>query len=190
MGMSEFYGATDDDQSDRDDPPRPRPRRHLPRHLRHVRVGPQRAARRRRHRRPPRRGRSWPPSSASGATTASRRWIDNRPEWIHQACDASLRRLGVDHIDLYYMHRRNPDVPDRGERRGHGRAGARRARCGTSASSEVSAETLRAACAVHPIAALAERVVAVHPRASRRRSSPPPASSASGIVPYSPVGRG
>src|SRR5829696_8136474 len=40
-----------------------------------------------------------------------RRWIDNSPEWIGEACDASLRRLGVEHIDLYYMHRRNPDVP-------------------------------------------------------------------------------
>src|SRR5262245_23896206 len=40
-----------------------------------------------------------------------RRWIDNRPEWIHEACDASLKRLGVDHIDLYYMHRRSPEVP-------------------------------------------------------------------------------
>ena len=39
------------------------------------------------------------------------RSIDNSPEWIREACDASLRRLGVDHIDLYYMHRRNPDVP-------------------------------------------------------------------------------
>src|SRR5215470_14432074 len=41
----------------------------------------------------------------------NRRWIDNSPEWIHQACDDSLRRLGVDHIDLYYMHRRTADVP-------------------------------------------------------------------------------
>ena len=39
------------------------------------------------------------------------RSIDNRPEWIREACDASLRRLGVDHIDLYYMHRRDPRVP-------------------------------------------------------------------------------
>src|ERR671915_997358 len=39
-----------------------------------------------------------------------RRWIDNSPEWIREACDASLRRLGVEQIDLYYMHRRTPDV--------------------------------------------------------------------------------
>jgi aryl-alcohol dehydrogenase-like predicted oxidoreductase len=40
-----------------------------------------------------------------------RRYVDNRPEWIRQAIDDSLRRLGVDHVDLYYMHRRDPDVP-------------------------------------------------------------------------------
>ena len=39
------------------------------------------------------------------------RRIDNSPEWIHEACEGSLRRLGVERIDLYYMHRRNPDVP-------------------------------------------------------------------------------
>ena len=40
-----------------------------------------------------------------------RRWIDNSPEWIREACDASLDRLGVEQIDLYFMHRRDPDVP-------------------------------------------------------------------------------
>src|SRR5919202_4477277 len=40
-----------------------------------------------------------------------RRWVDNRPEWIREACEDSLRRLGVDVIDLYYMHRRDPEVP-------------------------------------------------------------------------------
>ena len=37
--------------------------------------------------------------------------MDNSPEWVREACEASLRRLGVDRIDLYYMHRRNPEVP-------------------------------------------------------------------------------
>ncbi|MFI7688836.1 aldo/keto reductase [Nonomuraea sp. NPDC049655] len=39
------------------------------------------------------------------------RTVENSPEYIRAACDASLRRLGIDHIDVYYMHRRNPDVP-------------------------------------------------------------------------------
>src|SRR5690349_19911245 len=37
--------------------------------------------------------------------------LNGRPEYVHAACDASLRRLGVDHIDLYYQHRVDPDVP-------------------------------------------------------------------------------
>jgi aryl-alcohol dehydrogenase-like predicted oxidoreductase len=40
-----------------------------------------------------------------------RRLVDNSPEWIRTACDASLERLGIEQIDLYYMHRRDPDVP-------------------------------------------------------------------------------
>ena len=40
-----------------------------------------------------------------------KRWIDNSPEWIHQAIDDSLRRLGVDHVDLYYQHRVDPKTP-------------------------------------------------------------------------------
>ena len=60
-----------------------------------------------------------------------RRWIDNRPEWIHQACDASLRRLGVGpHRPLLHAPPQ-PGRSDRGERRRDGRAGAGRARCGT-----------------------------------------------------------
>src|SRR6266511_5697002 len=39
------------------------------------------------------------------------RRIDNSPEWVHEAVEGSLQRLGVEHIDLYYMHRRNPEVP-------------------------------------------------------------------------------
>ena len=39
------------------------------------------------------------------------RRVDNSPEWIRQACEDSLRRLNTDRIDLYYMHRRNPEVP-------------------------------------------------------------------------------
>src|SRR3954454_12164699 len=39
------------------------------------------------------------------------RRVDSSPEYAKQACEASLRRLGLDHIDLYYLHRRNPGVP-------------------------------------------------------------------------------
>ena len=93
-------------------PPRPRPRRHLPRHRRHVRPVHQRAAGRQGDRRPPRRGaarhqvrqRARGPTASGSASTA-------RPTTCAQACDASLQRLGVDHIDLYYQHRVDKTVP-------------------------------------------------------------------------------
>ena len=37
--------------------------------------------------------------------------MNGKPEYVHKACDASLERLGVDHIDLYYQHRVDPDTP-------------------------------------------------------------------------------
>ena len=82
-----------------------------------------------------------------------KRRIDNRPEWIREACEASLQRLGIERIDLYYMHRRNPDVPIE-ESVGAMAELVSEGKVAQVGLSEVSAETLRAACAVHPIAAL------------------------------------
>jgi len=79
--------------------------------------------------------------------------VDNSPEHIQKACDASLKRLGIEVIDLYYMHRRDPKVP-MAESVG---AMARLVEAGKVrflGLSEVSAATLRQAHAVHPIAAL------------------------------------
>jgi aryl-alcohol dehydrogenase-like predicted oxidoreductase len=84
--------------------------------------------------------------------TDSRR-IDNSPAYVRQACDASLKRLGVDTIDLYYCHRRNPDQPVEdmvGAMAELVAAGKVR----WLGLSEVSAATLRRANAVHPITAL------------------------------------
>jgi aryl-alcohol dehydrogenase-like predicted oxidoreductase len=84
--------------------------------------------------------------------TGARR-IDNSPAYIRAACDASLKRLGVERIDLYYMHRRNPETPIEeavGAMAGLVKAGKVKA----LGLSEVSAETLRRAHATHPIAAL------------------------------------
>jgi len=81
------------------------------------------------------------------------RRIDNSPAYIRSACDASLQRLGVDCIDLYYCHRRNTDVPIEdtvGAMADLVRAGKVRA----IGLSEVSADTLRRASAVHRIAAV------------------------------------
>ena len=81
------------------------------------------------------------------------RRVDNSPAYIRSACDASLKRLGVERIDLYYMHRRNPDVPVEdsvGAMAGLMQQGKVKA----LGLSEVSVETLRRAHKVHPIAAV------------------------------------
>ena len=79
--------------------------------------------------------------------------ISNSPEYIRSACEASLRRLGVDTIDLYYLQRRDPAVPLEeviGAMAGLVSAGKVR----YLGLSEVSAQTLQRACSVHPITAL------------------------------------
>ncbi|HEV7805153.1 MAG TPA: aldo/keto reductase [Solirubrobacteraceae bacterium] len=81
------------------------------------------------------------------------RRIDSSPDYARRAVEASLRRLAVDHIDLYYLHRRNPDVPIEETVGAMGEL-VDRGLIGHIGLSEVSAETLRAACAVHPITAL------------------------------------
>jgi aryl-alcohol dehydrogenase-like predicted oxidoreductase len=81
------------------------------------------------------------------------RRVDNTPTYIRAAVEASLKRLGTDVIDLYYMHRRNPEVPVEdsvGAMAGLVQAGKVR----QIGLSEVSVETLRRAHAVHPIAAV------------------------------------
>lgn len=117
-----------------------------------------------------------------------RRWIDNRPEWIHEACDASLKRLAVDHIDLYFMHRRDPGVPIEESVGAMGElvAAGKVRHLGLS---EVSAETLRAAVAVHPIAAL-QSEWSLFTRGLEAEIVPTARQLGVGIVPYSPLGRG
>jgi aryl-alcohol dehydrogenase-like predicted oxidoreductase len=116
------------------------------------------------------------------------RRIDNSPEWIYAACDASLRRLGVERIDLYYMHRRNPDVPIE-ESVGAMAELVKEGKVGHLGLSEVSAETLRAACAVHPIAAL-QSEWSLFTRGLEVEIVPTARELGVGIVPYSPLGRG
>ena len=117
-----------------------------------------------------------------------RRWIDNSPEWIHQACEASLRRLGTDHVDLYYMHRRTPDVPI-AESVGAMAELVQAGKVRHLGLSEVSAATLREACDVHPIAAL-QSEWSLFTRELEREIVPTARELGVGIVPYSPIGRG
>jgi aryl-alcohol dehydrogenase-like predicted oxidoreductase len=81
------------------------------------------------------------------------RRIDNTPAYVQSACEASLKRLGVEEIDLYYCHRRNPDVPIE-DMVGAMAALVAAGKVKQIGLSEVSSQTLRKANAVHPIAAV------------------------------------
>ncbi len=119
---------------------------------------------------------------------ASRRWVDGRPEYVRAACDASLGRLGVDHIDLYYQHRVDPDVPIEetvGAMAGLVEAGKVR-RLGLS---EASAATVRRAHATHPITAL-QTEYSLWTRHVEDEILPTLRELGIGLVPYSPLGRG
>ena len=115
------------------------------------------------------------------------RRIDNSPAYIRAACEASLQRLGVEQIDLYYCHRRDPAVPIEdvvGAMAELVRAGKVRA----IGLSEVSAATLRRAHAVHPIAAL-QSEYSLWTREPEAELLPLCAELGVAFVAYSPLGR-
>ena len=87
------------------------------------------------------------------AGDAAYRGVDNRPEYIRGACDASLARLEVDHVDVFYLHRADPTVPIE-ETAGAMAELVSAGKVRYLGLSEVTAETLRRAAAVAPIAAL------------------------------------
>jgi aryl-alcohol dehydrogenase-like predicted oxidoreductase len=86
-------------------------------------------------------------------TNPSTRGVSGKPEYVHAACDASLKRLGVDTIDLYYQHRVDPNTPIE-ETVGAMAELVRAGKVRYLGLSEASAATIRRAHAVHPIAAL------------------------------------
>lgn len=115
------------------------------------------------------------------------RRIDNRPAYIQQACDASLQRLGVEQIDLYYCHRRDPEVPI--EAVVEAMAGLVRAgKVAQIGLSEVSASTLRRAAAIHPIAAV-QTEYSLWSRDPEPELLPTCAELGVSLVAYSPLGR-
>jgi aryl-alcohol dehydrogenase-like predicted oxidoreductase len=117
-----------------------------------------------------------------------RRYVDNSPAWIRQAVEDSLRRLNTDRIELYYMHRRDPDVPIE-ESVGAMAELVHEGKVHHLGLSEVSAETLRAAVEVHPIAAL-QSEWSLFTRGLEAEIVPTARELGIGIVPYSPLGRG
>ncbi|WP_431999369.1 aldo/keto reductase [Streptomyces sioyaensis] len=118
----------------------------------------------------------------------TKRIIRNDPAYIRQAVEGSLRRLGIDEIDLYYMHRRNPDVPIE-ESVGAMAELVAEGKVKHLGLSEVTGPELRAAQAVHPIAAL-QSEWSLFSRDIERSVVATAAELGVGVVPYSPLGRG
>ncbi|MER7988212.1 aldo/keto reductase [Streptomyces noursei] len=108
--------------------------------------------------------------------------------YVREACDASLRRLGVDHIDLYYQHRVDPDVPIE-ETVGAMAELVAAGKVRHLGLSEAGAETVRRAHAVHPIAAL-QSEWSLWTRDLEQEIAPVCRELGIGLVPFSPLGRG
>ena len=116
------------------------------------------------------------------------RSIDGTPEYVRQACDASLQRLGIDTIDLYYQHRVDPRTPIE-ETVGAMAELVTAGKVRHLGLSEAGADTLRRAAAVHPIAAL-QSEWSLWSRDIEAEIVPAARELGIGIVPYSPLGRG
>jgi len=114
--------------------------------------------------------------------------VDGRPEYVRQACEASLKRLGVDHIDLYYQHRVDPKTPIE-ETVGAMAELVKAGKVRYLGLSEAAAATLRRAHRVHPITAL-QTEYSLWSRDPEQDILPACRELGIGFVPYSPLGRG
>ncbi|HEV7898058.1 MAG TPA: aldo/keto reductase [Planosporangium sp.] len=114
--------------------------------------------------------------------------INGRPEYVRAACDASLQRLGTDHIDLYYQHRVDPGVPIE-ETVGAMADLVRAGKVRHLGLSEAAPDTIRRAHAVHPITAL-QTEYSLWSRDPEDEILPTVRELGIGFVAYSPLGRG
>ncbi|MGJ9422471.1 aldo/keto reductase [Aeromicrobium sp. CF3.5] len=114
--------------------------------------------------------------------------VNGRPEYVHAACDASLQRLGVDHIDLYYQHRVDQNVPIE-ETVGAMAELVEAGKVTHLGLSEAAPDTIRRAHAVHPITAL-QTEYSLFTRDLEVEIVPTIRELGIGLVPYSPLGRG
>src|SRR4249920_1870004 len=114
--------------------------------------------------------------------------VDGRPEYVRQACEASLKRLGVDVIDLYYQHRVDPTVPIE-DTVGAMAKLVHEGKVRFLGLSEAGSDTLRRACKVHPITALQSEysLWSRDPEDGVLRTC---RELGIGFVAYSPLGRG
>ena len=189
MGMSAFYGPGDDDEStatiaralelgctflDTSDMYGP--------HTNEVLVGAAIAGRREEVFLASKFGIRIAPGEPSGRT------IDGSPEYVHAACEASLQRLGVDHIDLYYQHRVDPTTPIE-ETVGAMAELVAAGKVRHIGLSEASAATIRRAHTVHPIAAV-QTEYSLWTRDVEAEILPTLRELGISLVAYSPLGRG
>lgn len=116
------------------------------------------------------------------------RGINGQPEYVREACEGSLRRLGVDCIDLYYQHRVDPETPIE-ETMGALAELVRAGKVRYIGLSEAGPETIRRAHAVHPVTAL-QSEYSLWTRDPEGGALPVCRELGIALVPYSPLGRG
>ncbi|CAN5252509.1 aldo/keto reductase [soil metagenome] len=114
--------------------------------------------------------------------------INGKPEYVKYACDASLKRLGVDHIDLYYQHRVDPETPIE-ETVGAMKELVEAGKVRSLGLSEAAPETIRWAHGVHPISVL-QTEYSLWSRDVEDEHLPTLRELGIGFVAYSPLGRG
>jgi aryl-alcohol dehydrogenase-like predicted oxidoreductase len=124
------------------------------------------------------------PPPGGGPATA----VDARPERVRPCCEASLRRLGVDVIDLYYLHRVDPNVPIE-DTVGAMAELVREGKVRFLGLSEAGPATLRRACRIHQVAAL-QSEYSLWTREPEETVLPACRELGIGFVPFSPLGRG
>jgi aryl-alcohol dehydrogenase-like predicted oxidoreductase len=116
------------------------------------------------------------------------KFADGRPEFVIASCEASLKRLGVEVIDLYYQHRIDPDVPIEDTVGAMARL-VQQGKVRALGLSEASPKTIRRAQAVHPIAAVQNEFSLLY-RAEAEETLRTTRELGASFVAYSPLGRG
>lgn len=129
------------------------------------------------------------PSDPSRPITAGNEMgVDGRPEYVRSACDASLQRLGIDHIDIYYQHRLDPRVPVE-ETVGALSELVQSGKIRFIGLSEVNSAVIERAHAIHPVSAI-QTEYSLWSREVEDDILPTTRRLGIGLVAYSPLGRG